>query len=145
MANQHVIELRYKSEGGTAVIKSETIEGDLSQNGEYDIPAGSVDAQININIPSGTTLQGFAFACNKKSGQAPSSTFTGLGLKTNNAASPAQSFIITPTNGICWSKGDPDPNPITTTVTSIYVTNTGSAAGNLVVRTLIDSTPVLTP
>lgn len=138
--NQHTIATTYRSEGGSVTIKTETIEADLSINGEYEVPAGATDMQINISIPI-TTLKGFAFGCSKKSNQTPTLEFTGLTVKTNSSGAPANTFTVTPTNGVSWSIGDTVANPITTAITALYVSNTGSAIGNFIVRALNDSTP----
>ena len=138
--NQHTIVTTYRSEGGSVTVKTETLEADLSQNGEYEIPGSSTDMQINVNIPI-STMKSFAFGCSKKTGQASTAIFTGLTIKTNSSSAPSDTFTITPTNGIAWSTGDSNANPIGSAITALYITNDGDAIGNFVVRALLDSTP----
>lgn len=140
MPNQHKIVTSYSSEGGTSIIKTEEIEGTVSINVEEVIPGGAVNHEIDVAIPL-TGLKGFAFACSKVSGQLSSLTFTGLTLKTNSTGSPADTFTITPANGIAWSVGDASiTNPIGTAITTIYITNAGTADANFVARALRDAT-----
>ena len=146
--NTHTITTTYKSEGGTSTIKSESFSADMSINGEYEIPGNTTDAEIDINIDI-SALKGFAFGCSKKASTAAdpnAGTFERLTVKLNSTGAGADdTFVITPTNGMGWSAGDADatPLPLGSDVTKLYVTNTGTATANFIVRVLQDSTPVI--
>lgn len=141
---QHTITTTYQAPSGTLVVKKDTIQGDHEQGIEVEIPGGSVDAEIDINIPL-LTMIAIAFGCAKKSGQQVDLKFTGLTIKTNSPVTPNDTLNITPTNGVEWSNGDPPPitNPITANITKLFVSNSGTAIGTLAVRVLDDSTPIL--
>lgn len=144
--NQHKVILSYQSEGGTIIVRSDTIEGELSPNLEVEIPGGTTDKEITLSIPIDAKLIAFAFGCSRVANQDSNLTFTGLKVKTQTTGATAVSgtndiFNITPQNGVCWTKNDPTAVPLTVIVTKLYVSNAGTAKGNLVGRVLIDPTP----
>ena len=63
-------------------------------------------------------------------------------LKTNDAGAPIQTFLLKAGEAIPWSKNLVGLlNPITTDVTSIFLTNSSGSAANLRIRSLSDATP----
>lgn len=136
--NKHTISTSYKSEGGTTVAKSADIEAELSINIELEVPASTTDMHVVVNVPY-ATLKSVCMTCTKKTGD--SGTFTSMLVETNSGSAADDSFTITPTNGLIWSTGDPTANPLTADVTALYLTNSGSAVANFVLRALNDPTP----
>ena len=136
--NQHTIVTTYKSEGGTTLAKTAIVEAELSQNLELVVPAGSTDLQVDAAVTI-TNLKSICMTCSKVTGA--TGTFTQLTVETNSGSAPADTFVLTPANGLVWSYGDPNANPIGTAITSMYVTNAGTADANFVLRALHDPTP----
>lgn len=131
----------YQNESGTTVVKTEDIETDMSINIEAVIPAGATNMQFVVAIAY-ARLKAIGIGCKKVSGSSSESTNI-VTVKTNSTSSPANTYNITPANGIGWSIGDTNfqANPVTTDVTTIYVSNSGTADSNFSMRIAIDSSP----
>ena len=54
------------------------------------------------------------------------SIIPGLGtITTNSTSAPGDDWDFGENGGICWSNNDPLPNPLTASITKLYVTNEG--------------------
>jgi hypothetical protein len=97
---------------------------------------------IEIAVPGTTTNQqiliAFTIAALKSLFISADAALT---LKTNSSGSPANTFTLDSDSGVDWDNQSQLANPITTNVTTMYVTNAGSDPVNLNIYALIDPTP----
>ena len=140
MSIQHIITTSYKTPGGTSTVRSETVEADSNVEIEASIPGEATNFELDLSVPI-TTMKSIVMACSKATGD--TGTFTGLTVYTNSSSgsSPDDTFSLTPTNSLLWSYRDPNPNPVNVAITKLFITNTGTAAANFVLRSLQDPTP----
>jgi hypothetical protein len=127
----------YTSPSGAVTVSDDIQTGDTVIEQSFNIPAQLVAGQININIPL-TGMQAFALATAQVAGDqgVPGAVTVDTNTSTGTAGGDNQ-FVITTTNGIQWSAGDTEVNPVTHAITALYVTNPNSAQMVLNVRVLL--------
>ena len=143
--NKVTVVTSYKNDAGTIIVKSEEVQGDAELNVRRPgIPSGSIDAEFDIAFAA-ATLQAVGMGCSKTRETPPQAVdkTAKLTVKTNSKTTPDNTFLLTPSNGIGWTSGDPTPNPFGTDVTKLFVTVTGTANTDFSLDLLIDSTPAL--
>ncbi len=59
-------------------------------------------------------------------------------IKTNSSSSPAQTFPLKAGEVITWNQGQTAANPITTTITDLYITNAGATNAGVSLRFLVN-------
>lgn len=88
------------------------------------------EANVTVDVPVSTTNQAVAFAvvANKIAGFFMQSTGGNLTVKTNSSGSPDQTFnLVAGAEPIDWNSSEPNAsNPVTTTITELFVTNASS-------------------
>lgn len=66
---------------------------------------------------------------------------TAITIETNSGSVPDDTLTIVANRPVVWEDDSPLTNPLGTDVTSIFVTETASAAGTLTIKTLQDASP----
>jgi hypothetical protein len=119
VAYSHTITLSFKSTSGntkTAAIAIASIE---ELNASVPVPANSAAYQLVMGI-NPAHLNDLLFLCDQP-----------VTLKTNSSSSPINTFVLVAGVPFYWTVTSGVTNPITTTVTSIYVVNSNSSIANL--------------
>lgn len=134
-----------KAPEGSVTIADYSIEVEDSSGKRVNIDVGAVNKEINeigifmAAVPEKTKV--FAFAAKKIAGQAAAATTVELTIKTNDAAAPDDTIVITDASGYDWNNGDPAVNPLTADIATVFVSNTGNAAAELIIIRGNDPTP----
>lgn len=121
---------RTYNDGATTLTKSETVTSGGNLLVDESIPDGSTNLQI-------------AFAFTKTKLQSIYILASGvLTLKTNSTSSPGETIVLAANQPVQWSALDAVliPNPFSTNVTTLYVTNASGAAATLQIRGVVDLT-----
>jgi len=101
-------------------------------NLEFDeiIDAGGVDVEVGVTIPV-ANIQSMVLTANQD-----------VTVKTNVAATPANTFDLKANVPYIWNKDSYDTNKLTIDVTKLFVSNAGLNPATLSGRFIFDPTPL---
>ena len=122
------------------VCKNDVVSGDTEIAVDVVVPASISNHTIVIPAVAYASLQAFCIGLTKIVGDA--GTPGNVTITTNgNVGTGHDKFICNITNGAEWSINDlaPATNPITESVTSLHITNAGTAALQLRIRFLLNN------
>jgi hypothetical protein len=114
--------------GATAVESQFSASGSALLQISESVPESSTDLQINCSIDE-DTLTGFFLYSDKA-----------VTVETNSGSAPQETIALGANEFRVWKTGM-GTKPISDDVTALFVTNAGSAAANVTIIALTDSTP----
>lgn len=115
----------YKNTSGTTIIKTEVNTGTFEENIEDEnIPGGTID-QVYPCVVQVANLKAFGIGCKRSPNSlgVVNEGTTQIIVKTFDGATLVDTITITPSNGVGWSLGDPNPCPLTGDFDSIKISN----------------------
>lgn len=127
MALTHTVGITYKTELGTIANTTDSYSGDAESNLDDTVAGPSTDKQYNMNVVAADIV-----SCVFYSDKA-------LTLKTNSTSSPGNTITLVAGKQLVWNSDHPEVAPITTNLTTLYVTNAGTTVANLKIRILKDA------
>lgn len=130
----HSIARVWSNKDGIAITSRVSADGAAEVNIDEVIPAATTQPiQFQVEVAKIKCL----FLCSKSA----------LTVTTNSPTAPVNTFSLQPGQAFIWITGDAPlhdtaGNPVTGTITSLYVANAAAeSAANLSVRLLFDPTP----
>ena len=98
--------------------------GGTAISGVNATATGTEISQLSVSVPASTTNQLYTIGISSTDTTSLLIYTDGaLTVKTNNSGSPAQTLTFASNYPLVWASGMPTSNPITTTVTALYLTN----------------------
>lgn len=135
MPVKHQVSITYRTNNGSVSVPAVEVSGDAELVYDDTIPAGTTNKQIVLALDV-SEVKGFVMAC-----PAISATKT-IVIKTNSTSSPANTLTLTSAvPGVVYYTGQTGANPLTTDVTSLYVTSTDTVDRRLQIYVCADITP----
>ena len=129
MAKIHTFKRTSQIDGNSVLASTEDVQSDLA-------------VELDIQIPASTTNQAVAISINplKLRSLFMLATQQGLTIKANSTGSPTNTYALVAGVAFVWSADSAYfANPVSSTITTIYVTNAGSTAARLRIRAGVNS------
>lgn len=104
-----------------------------------DLPGNATDIEFTFAVPVLASVKAFFLSCKKKAGETAEAGT--LVIKTNSSTAPDDTWTIRPVRGLAWDSDDPTALPITSPITKIFVSNTGSSILEFTAFAALDATP----
>lgn len=135
MPVSHSVTVAYKTNNGSVSLPLTAVTGDAELVYDDTLAAGVTNKEIVMALDV-SALKGFVIVVD-----AITATKT-VTVKTNSSSSPADTLTLTPAApGVFWFTGSWFDNPLTTDVTSFFVTSTDTAPRRLRIYVCADVTP----
>lgn len=123
----HNLSYRWGSNtGGTPLDLTVSTSADGEINLEVSVAGGATDFQIALAFVA-ANLKSLWISCD-----------VDITLETNSSSSPAQTISITANKPLTWYFGSGITNPITTTVTTAFLTRAAGSTATFQFRALVD-------
>jgi hypothetical protein len=124
----HTTRLSWTGMGGLAVAGSLAVAANAEQNRVLAVAGESTDAEFDLDFPFANLKSFFAVSTQD------------VTIETNDGAAPDDTITLKAGVPFWWAEGNGAENPFTADVASIFITNAGSAAAQVDIRVLYDST-----
>ena len=127
MSLTHTVGITYRTELGTIANTTDSYSGDAEINLDDTVAGPSTHKQYNVSCVA-ADIKSLCIYSDKA-----------LTLKTNSTTVPGNTINVLAGKQIVWNLDHAELCPITTSVTTLYVTNAGTTTANLKIRILSDS------
>jgi hypothetical protein len=118
------------SRGSESIENDVSLTADAESGGDFAIPSGSVDLEINLDYDI-SELECFVMVADQA-----------LTVKTNSTGAPDDTIALLANTPIIQYTGDGRAAGIfDTDITKLYVTNASGSSATLKIRALFDGTP----
>lgn len=128
MSVTHSIGVVYKSDAGTIASVTDTYTDDFEVAIDHATAAATTNEEIDIALTVANIKSMLLYS---------DQTVT---VKTNSTVA-VQTLTLTAKKAVVWATDHIETCPLTSNVTKIFVTNSGSSAANLKFRFLLDQVP----
>lgn len=124
----HTTRLSWTGMGGLAVTGALAVSANAEQNRVLAVAGESTDAEFDLDFPFANLKSFFAVSTQD------------VTIETNNGAYPDDTIALKAGVPFWWADGNGQDCPFSADVASIFITNAGSAAAQVDIRVLYDST-----
>jgi hypothetical protein len=129
MAFTHTIRTTFSSTGGASVQGAVATVADAEDNRDITVPPATTDMPVALTLAF-AQLKSLFMLSDKD-----------VSFQTNNAAVPIDTINLKANVPYQWVSAGGVTNPITTNITSVFLTNAGATAATVQIRIAVDSTP----